>query len=144
MMMSNLSADGSAPPASDAAASVISNPRRKRLFIADLFYLKRLFARRKFETNPFAAFSIQKCFRNRGHPTHPIVVEIDLVNAHDPVTCFGPIRLANRNVGSEADNVSRPAGRPNDLGSVQTFFELPNALIESRQLPFRVGIIASR
>src|SRR3954470_8235832 len=130
MMTSNLFVGDSDQAATGASASEISNPKRKRLFIADLFYLKRLFARRKFEANPFTKVLVQQRFGDWRHPAHPIVVEVRLVHAYNPVAGFAPVGLANCDVGSEAHNVSRSVRRFDDFRRVQTFLELQNPLIE--------------
>src|SRR5437762_8564918 len=104
MMTSNFSA-GSAPRARDANASEIKSAKTKRSFITDVLYLKGLFARRKFEADPFAAFPVQKRLGDRRHPAHPIVFEIRLVYTHDAVARLVPLPLANRHVRAEANDV---------------------------------------
>ena len=113
-----------------------------RSFITDLFYLKRLFPRRKFETNPFASFSVQERLRDWRHPAHPIVVEIHFIHADDAITRLVAIGLANGHVGAKPNDVSRAVNRFYDLGRVQTFLQLADSLIDSRELPLRIRIVA--
>src|SRR2546423_5894583 len=138
---SNLSV-GSTPPASGARTTEISNAKRKRLFITDIFYLKGLLARRKFEANPFTPFSVPKRFRNGRHPTDPIVAEVHFVDAHDPVTRLAPVGFAHSHVGSETNDIRRASRRFDNLSRLQTFLKLQDALIDSRELPLRIRIVA--
>src|SRR5437763_11865621 len=101
MMTSNFSAEA----AKDATASKTTNAKRKRLFITDLFYLKRLFARRKFETNPLASFPVQKRFRDRRHPADPIIFGIGFIDADDAITGLVIVRFPNRHVRAETDDI---------------------------------------
>src|SRR5688500_4019829 len=142
MTTSNLSAGGSWPNAKGASASEIRTANRKRSFITDLYYLKRLFSRRKFEANPLAAFAVEERFGDWGHPADPIAIHVGLVHAHDAIARFGSVTFPHRNGRAKPNHVRRPAGGRDDFSALQTFLELQNALVETDQSPFRVRILA--
>src|SRR5688572_8847437 len=141
MTTSNLSAGGSWPNARGASASEIRTARRKRSFIPDLYYLKRLFSRRKFEANPLAASAIKERLGDGGHPAHPIAIHIGLVHAHDAIARFGSVAFPHSDGRTKSNHVCCPARGGDDLRRLQTFLELRDALIEPGQLPFGIRII---
>src|SRR2546423_9301864 len=148
MMKSNFWTAGDSRPRPIGTRAIETRNAKKsrndtgRSFIIDLYYLKSLLTRRKFEANLLAPFAIQERPGNWRHPAHPVSVGVALVHAHDPIAGFAAIGFAHPDAGAEPDNITRAAGRGYDLRRLQTFLDLPDALIEPRQLPFRVGIIA--
>src|SRR5688572_3258230 len=105
MMISNLSAGGSTPNAKGASASEIRTAKRKRSFIPDLYYLKRLFSRRKFEANPLAAPAVEERFGDRGHPAHPIAIHVGLIHSHDAVARFCSVAFAHCDVRAKPNHI---------------------------------------
>src|SRR3981081_2899204 len=115
-MTSNLSpAGGSTPKASGINAIETRSARRKRSFITDLYYLKRLLSRRKFEANPLASFAVQKRFGDGRHPAHSVLVGVSLIHTHDPVARFAAIGFPDCDGRSESHHVERTARCANDL-----------------------------
>src|SRR5687768_5769392 len=141
MTTSNLSAGGSRPNAKGASASEIRTAKRKRSFIPDVYYLKRLFSRRKFEANPLAAFAVEECFGDGGHPAYPIAIHIGLIHPYDAITRFGSVAFPHRDGRAKSNHLRRAVRSGNHFRRLQAFLKLHNALIEPGQLPFRVRII---
>src|SRR5687767_9697463 len=143
MMTSNLSvAAGSAPGASgpgairkrkERAAATDARKERLRSFIPDLYYLKRLFTRRKFEANQLAACAVEKRPGNRRHPAHPVAVRVRLIRAHDAIGRFGSVAFPHRDGRAKSDHVRRPFWGWDDFRGLQTFLELHDALVEPGQ-----------
>src|SRR5437899_2642681 len=102
MMTSNLPAGSCAPAPGRARAIKISEASARRSFITDVYYLKRLLSRRKFEADAFAAPMIQKCLGNRRNPTDPVLIRIGLINPNDAITRLRPVAFTDRNVGAKA------------------------------------------
>src|SRR5687768_2617337 len=142
MTTSNLSAGGSRPNAKGASASEIRTAKRKRSFIPDVYYLKCLFPRRKFEADPLAALAIEERFGDRGHPAHPIAIHIGLIHPHDAIARFGSVAFPHRDGRAKSNDIRWPTWGWDDLRRLQTFLELHDALIEPGQLSFGVRIIA--
>src|SRR5688572_13345239 len=143
MTTSNLSAGGSWPNAKGASASEIRTAKRKRSFIPDLYYLKRLFSRRKFEANPLAALAVEERFGDRGHPAHPIAIHVGLIHSHDAIARFGSVAFPHRDGRAKSNHLRRSTWGWDDLGRLQALLKLRNALIEPRQLSLRIRIIVS-
>src|SRR2546423_3860656 len=104
MMTSNFSSEADRET---TGATTRRRQKRKRLVIANLFYLKRLLTRRKFEANAVTAFPVQKRLRDRRHPAHPVVLEIGFVYANDAIAGFTAIGLANRHIRAETNDIHR-------------------------------------
>src|SRR3954469_2529714 len=142
MMTSNLPPDDSAPRTIGASASEKSRARTRRSFISDLYYLKSLLARRKFEADPLAASMIEQRLRDRRDPTNPVLIRVGLIDTNNPITRFRAVRLANGDARAEADHLWRTGRRLDHFRRFQALFELHDALVQARELPLYIRIAA--
>src|SRR3954447_10554345 len=142
MMTSNLPPDDSAPRTIGASASEKSRARTRRSFISDLYYLKSLLARRKFEADPLAAPVIEQRLRDWRDPAHPVLIRIGLIDTNNPVARFRAVALANRDARAEADHVWRTSRQLDHFRRFQALFELHNTLVQARELPLYIRISA--
>src|SRR5688572_19919968 len=130
MTTSNLSIGDSTPNAKGASASEIRTANRKRSFISDLYYLKRLFSRRKFKANQLAAFAVEERPGDRRYPAHPIAICVRLVRAYDPIARLRSVAFPHRDGRTKSDHVRRPGRGWDDFRRLQTFLQLRYALVE--------------